>query len=57
MLRKAYFYSLQNVDKALLKNEIAFVNNLLDMNSKEYQLWVYKKDIFSRYNTAVYGGD
>lgn len=45
MIRKKYFTTL-GFDGVKMGEELAFVNHLLGYNSKEYQLWTYKKDLF-----------
>ena len=49
MLRKSYYLSLPQNENRFIK-EIAIVNLLLTYNSKEYQLWTYKKQLFGLIN-------
>lgn len=48
MLRRQYFTAI-SFDMVKMAKEITFINHLLSSNSKEYQLWTYKKHLFKLY--------
>lgn len=52
MLRSKYYFSQQHDIEDIIK-EIFFANCLLNDNSKEYQLWTYKKKLFTDYKEMI----
>lgn len=56
MLRKSYYISLPHNENRFIQ-EIAFINYLLTCNTKEYQLWTYKKQLFELINLQFFNKD
>ena len=52
MLRGKYYFSQQH-DAKDITQEIHFTNCLLNENPKEYQVWTYKKKLFTEYREFI----